>query len=404
MTILERIQAFNQTRNEALLDYKYKAMSENPFRFFRGTCHLFYEDLAKSDFVPDAPLSWICGDLHLENFGSFKSDNRQVYFDLNDFDEAILAPATLEILRMATSIFVAFDTLGIEIQKAEKMVALYLKTYANCLRNGKPDYIEPRTAKGIVCEFLSEANRQKQKAILRKRTRIEKKDLRINLKDSRHLKLKKELRQEIKEHMQTWLKLDEYSPYNYTITDVVFRLAGTGSLALNRYELLLQSSNKVGEKYILLDMKQATPSSLAAFVPTPQPAFLTHAGRVADLQRRMQNRPPALLSSTVFKGLSYIIQEMQPEKDSINFKLLKDRYRDMYQVVDNMGMLTASAQLRSSGRQGSANTDDLIAFGKDESWPEKVTNYARQYAAQVKNDYDEFVTGLESQTGLALTA
>jgi uncharacterized protein (DUF2252 family) len=204
--------------------------------------------------------------------------------------------------------------------------------------------------------------------------------------------------------MQTWLSLDEYSPYNYTITDVVFRLAGTGSLGLNRYELLFQSSNKVGEKYILLDMKQAMPSSLAAFVTTPQPEFLTHAGRVADLQRRMQNRPPALLSSTVFKGQSYIIQEMQPEKDSINFKLLKDRYRDMYQVVDNMGMLTASAQLRSSGRQGSANTDDLIAFGKDESWPEKVTNYARQYAAQVKKDYDEFVTGLESQTGLALTA
>ena len=184
--------------------------------------------------------------------------------------------------------------------------------------------------------------------------------------------------------------------YNYIITDVVFRLAGTGSLGLERYELLLLSSNKVGEKYILLDMKQAAPSALAARIHLPQPEFLTAASRVAELQRRMQNRPPALLSSTVFKGQSYIIQEMQPEKDSINFKLLKDRYRDMYQVVDDMGMLTASSQLRSAGRQGSANADALIALGHDETWQKPIADYARQYARQVKKDYAEFAAGRQS--------
>src|SRR5882762_8558007 len=112
--------------------------TEDIYRFYRGTGHLYFEDLFRAGAVQSSPITWICGDLHLENFGSFKSDNRQVYFDLNDFDEAILAPATLEILRMTTSIFVAFDTLGIEIERAEKMVALYLKTYASYLREGKP--------------------------------------------------------------------------------------------------------------------------------------------------------------------------------------------------------------------------------------------------------------------------
>jgi uncharacterized protein (DUF2252 family) len=393
MTILQRIEEFNKDRRKDLVHFKYEAMAENTFRFFRGTCHIFYEDLARSRPLPDSPAAWISGDLHLENFGSFKSDNREVYFDLNDFDEAILAPALWETIRMSTSIFVAFDSLGIEDERAEKMVALYLKSYARCLQGGKPEYIEPRTARGIVCEFLRDANRQKQKAILRKRTRKEKDTLRINLKDKRHLKLEKSLRTDLKTHMQNWLALDEFSPYNYMITDIVFRLAGTGSLGLERYELLLLSSNKVGEKYILLDMKQAAPSVLATYVNLPQPEFLTVASRVAELQRRMQNRPPALLSSTVFKGQSYIIQEMQPEKDSINFKLLKDRYRHMYQVVDDMGMLTASSQLRSAGRQGSADADALIAFGHEETWQKPIADYARQYARQVKKDYAAFLAG-----------
>jgi uncharacterized protein (DUF2252 family) len=253
----------------------------------------------KSLPVSNSPIAWICGDLHLENFGSFKSDNRQVYFDLNDFDESILAPAIYEVVRMTTSIFVAFDALGIEDERAEKMAALFLKSYAKGLAGGKPDYIEPRTARGIVCEFLEDANRQKQRAILAKRTRLENKKLRISLKHKRHLKLDKPLRRELKAHMQTWLHVDENSPYNYKVTDAVFRLAGTGSLGLERYELLLLSSNKVGEKYMLLDMKQATASSLAPYIEIPQPDFLNPAARVAEIQCRMQNRPPALLSKKI---------------------------------------------------------------------------------------------------------
>jgi hypothetical protein len=53
----------------------------------------------ETDF-PAGPLGWICGDLHLENSGSYRSANDQVYFDLNDFDEAILAQVTREVIRL----------------------------------------------------------------------------------------------------------------------------------------------------------------------------------------------------------------------------------------------------------------------------------------------------------------
>ena len=82
---------------------------------------------------------------------------------------------------------------------------------------------------------------------------------------------------------------------------------------------------------------------------------------------------------------------MQPVKDSINFNLIKDRYRDIYQVIDDMAILTASSQLRSSGRQGSATADELIAFGEQHEWQETVLNYSVDYAKKIKRDYAAFV-------------
>ena len=95
-TISQRIKAFNTPLFPKMVQRKYQLLAEDPFRFYRGTNHLFYEDLKKSGTLPPSPSVWLCGDLHLENFGSYKGDNRLVYFDLSDFDEGILGPALWE--------------------------------------------------------------------------------------------------------------------------------------------------------------------------------------------------------------------------------------------------------------------------------------------------------------------
>lgn len=172
--ITERIIEFNKDRIPEMVQYKYKSMKENLFRFYRGTNHIFYQDLAVEGDFPGSPASWISGDLHLENFGTFKSDNRQVYFDLNDFDEAILAPALWEVVRMTTSIFIAFDTLKIKENKALHMAQLFLKGIGENLASGKSRYIERNTAKGIVCEFLTAVNKRKQRDILNRNTELKK--------------------------------------------------------------------------------------------------------------------------------------------------------------------------------------------------------------------------------------
>ena len=154
-SLTQRIQQFHVDRQEPTLHRKYELMAADVFSFYRATCFLFYEDLALNPIINNGPLSWICGDLHLENFGSYKGDNRLVYFDLNDFDEAMLAPCHLELARIVTSIFIAFESLEIEQKKALKMARLFIKKYAAHLSQGKPNYIERQTAEGIVCEFLT---------------------------------------------------------------------------------------------------------------------------------------------------------------------------------------------------------------------------------------------------------
>jgi len=367
-------------------------MAQNVFVFFRGTCHLFYEDLSVAEALPPSPLTWVCGDLHLENVGSFKGDDRQEYFDLNDFDEAMLAPAIWEVVRMVTSIFVAFEDTRLKKEDVLKAVRLFLNNYTAVLKNGKALIIDSRTAKGVVHEFLSTVKKRKQKDLLSRLAVSRKGKFKALLVDNRHLTLDEDLKKELIAHMVTLEKNHSFSDGNFKVLDCVFRISGTGSLGLKRYLFLLKN-DKAKNKYLFLDMKQAVTPSLKPYVKTGQPEWMSEASRIITIQKRMQNVSPALLSSTIFKGEPYVLKQMQPLADKIKLELLRNQENEIGRVITDMAMLTASAQLRSSGRQGSAMTDDLVSFGENNLWIEEILKYAQQYTARVKKDYEEFVSG-----------
>jgi len=402
-SIAERIKEFNSTRLPAYTALKYQLMAENPFRFYRGTCHLFYEDLHGNNALPVSPLSWICGDLHLENFGSYKGENRLVYFDLNDFDESILAPATWEIARMVTSIFTGFDSLGIKKKDAAQTAQLFLRVFSETLTKGKAKYLETETANGIVRVFLEKICERKQKELVRSHT-VEGKNgnLQFRIDHVRFFPLEKPLRKQLITHFSQLLHRYSLLQGRFQVIDAAFRVAGTGSLGVKRYVFLLRNT-KDPKKHLLIDMKQAPPSALQPWVTAPQPAWTSEAERVAAVQHRMQNVNPALLSVTQFDGDSYVIKEMQPVADKIDFLVIRDRYKDIACVVEDMAFLTASAMLRSAGRQGAALPDELIAFGADTHWQQGVIDYSNAYSAQVKKDYNayfkDYKAGYFNQSG-----
>jgi len=394
-TIAQRVKAFNDDRLPAYTALKYQQMAQNPFRFLRGTCHLFYEDLQRSNALPQYPLSWICGDLHLENFGSYKGDNRLVYFDVNDFDEGALAPAVWELARMVTSICSGLDSLGISKKESRRLSGLFLDKYSETLAKGKSRYIEPRTANGIVRIFLDKVCERRQKELIRQRTEEKKGKLALRIDNIRFFPLEKSLRKELATHLVGWMSDDSLLRKQQEVVDVAFRIAGTGSLGVQRYVFLVRQM-KNPDKYLLIDMKKAMPSCLQGRVNNTQPSWSSEAERVVAVQQRMQNVCPALLGTTRFRDEYYVVKEMQPTADKINFTLLRDSPRDIECVVIDMALLTASAQLRSAGRQGAALPDELIAFGADHHWQNGVLAYGAAYAEQVKKDYKDYFAAYKS--------
>jgi uncharacterized protein (DUF2252 family) len=385
--IRDRINEFNKGVPLFLLKVKYKRMSENAFRFFRGTCHLFYEDLSSRNPFPPSPTSWITGDLHLENFGTYKGDNGLVYFDVNDFNEAVLAPLTWEIARMTTSIFVAFDDIQIGHRETEELVSLFLKTYSSVLAVGKPRYIEAKIAKGIVKDFLERVSERSLAELLDGRVCKKGKELRFCIDGERHLKLEPGLRDKLREFIDDWIRSNHPK---YRCMDIAFRIAGTGSVGVKRYVFLLKHLEKE-KNYLMLDMKHATHSSLERFTPAKQPRWMNEGDRMVSVQQYMQNVNPALLSFVSFDREPFLIKKLQPSEDRVDFKGLKKRDKDMSQVIKEMAALAASAHLRSAARKGAATPDELMTFGSSGSWHNDIINFSREYSRQVKAYHYEFI-------------
>jgi uncharacterized protein (DUF2252 family) len=86
--IVEQIRHFNGRREPERLALKYAAMRRGAFVFFARKLPPVLRPAAAGPVIDRGPPAWCCGDLHLENFGTYKGHNRLAYFDINDFDEA----------------------------------------------------------------------------------------------------------------------------------------------------------------------------------------------------------------------------------------------------------------------------------------------------------------------------
>ena len=114
-------------RVAGLIPLKYQRMAESPFKFFRGAAIIQARDLVK------APVSGIivqaCGDCHLSNFGGFASPERQLVFDINDFDETFPAPWEWDVKRLGASLVLAARDLRFSKKVAEEAVRAAAASY-----------------------------------------------------------------------------------------------------------------------------------------------------------------------------------------------------------------------------------------------------------------------------------
>jgi len=355
----------------------------------RGTAHLFYEDIPKDSTLLKSPKAWICGDLHLENLGSFKGDNGLAYFDLNDFDEAALAPCLLDITRFACSIYVGAETMELDAKSAAGQVDILLNQYVAALHKGYIRNLEQETATGVVKQFLQKVQTRNRKLFLAGRIIIKKNKIQLVTDNVRYFKLAPERKQEITETFQK-TALYKSDPAFFAVRDVAFRVAGTGSLGMERFVILVEGKKGVN-RYYLIDIKEAQAPSLLLRHHFHQPSWENDASRIIEIQQRVEAAAPALLSTLSMNDKHFVVKELQPMEDKLDLTHLQGRMKRCAQFMGTVGTITAWGLLRSSGRQGSAIADELIAFAADsKEWKAYVADYAAKYAGKVDRDYAIF--------------
>jgi len=403
--LIRRLTALDKDRVPALLARKYQRMEEDAFAFFRGSDHLFHADFPRG--LKHFPTVWLNGDLHLENFGTYRGENRLTYFDIGDFDDSALGPASRDLLRFISGLHLAMPLLGLSPGRAKKLSKIYLAAYRDALCSGKALWLERNLATGLIGDLMHRLDKRLdagptgsswlrsritgEKALERKdddRKRGGKKKIeaeenarRLRLDTGKALPASPKNRQEIEKALdQVARQQREMGHGNWRILDIAWRIAGLGTLGLPRFSILVEvTPHHAGERILstegdllLLDLK-LQPGSVAAPFLKKQPRFASEAARVVAIERRLQAMNPAFLTAIRIGGHSYTLRELQPEADKLDLKQIHAEAghldaADLEQAIDMMGRLTAWAQLRSAGRQGSATADTLIDFGSQGGW------------------------------------
>ena len=99
------LEAQNATREPDLVPVRHGRMMVSPFTFYRGAAKIMAADL--KDTPRAGLIAQLCGDAHLSNFGVFASPERNLLFDLNDFDETLPGPFEYDVKRMSASFTIA---------------------------------------------------------------------------------------------------------------------------------------------------------------------------------------------------------------------------------------------------------------------------------------------------------
>src|ERR1700678_886024 len=130
--VIKVLQLSDRGRVPELLPIRYGRMRQSPFAFFRGSAAVMAWDLSKT------PATGIrvqaCGDCHAANFGACASPERQLLFDINDFDETLQAPWEWDVKRLATSVVLASRELGMGRGRCEDAVLNLAQSYRKHMR------------------------------------------------------------------------------------------------------------------------------------------------------------------------------------------------------------------------------------------------------------------------------
>ncbi len=353
-----------------LFTRKMQRMSASPLAFLRGAAPLFFDILQSHPELGEGPAGegWIVGDMHLENFGAYRPDplgggevdsmkggsgppskkkDRTARFNLNDFDDAIIGPWRLDVLRLTTSLLLGGRELGANGLVALSLCDLLLDGWARSAFEGAPCPEPPPP----VLSLIEQVRARSKNELLNARTEIVSGKRRF-VRGPRYADLPKEVVQAVPAAFEAYaasLPAEERPQKgSLEIVDQALRIAGTGSLGGLRIGVLVKGKHGVDGNWIF-DMKEQGDPSASTILGAPA---MTPAERVVTAFRTCVDRPPRmigvakLVKAGQFTDLSMFVRKLSPQEDKLNLRRL--RGADLPALATYLGHVLGAAHARAA--------------------------------------------------------
>jgi len=405
-TATEILVSQNADRLRELVPLRFARMLADPFAFYRGSAAVMAADLAAN---PSTGIEIMCcGDAHVSNFGMYAAPDRSIVFDLNDFDEAAVAPAEWDLKRLITSAIVGGRHAGYPSNAIRRYVEEALVGYQTSLQAMLENMdvmdryylrVEPERYVGKVSKGLLGVI---QKTTARARTRtsaqVFKQIMKIGPDGTPRLREQPPVLQHVDEEIEAPLveAVQEYLAAvpadvalllsHFRPTDLALRVVGVGSVGTRCYLVILVGPNGTP---LILQIKEANRSVLEEYGGWRQPAPMTAAieakgqgVRVTDGQQILQAMSDVFLGTTRKDGRDYYIRQ----------------FHDMKGTVETEGMsastfgeyVSACAVLLARAHSQSANASILRGYvGTSNTAHDAIAEWSYAYADKSLDDFHQ---------------
>lgn len=397
---VDAILKFNAGFDASSLARKLEKMSSSCFVYFRGTYHLFASDMLEGPFRkwPAAKAAGtIVGDLHTENFGTFRAANGQIVYDINDFDETAEGPYEFDLRRMTTALVLAALDSGHTFSGGVLLAETYLRAYLEALGRMGP-IKERREFEKLhdhpdVHQALSLAA-EKSRVEMMKTIAVERADGKFALKPAPdHFQpvgktVRKWALAALPEYIANCLLQANSRARKFEFQDVVFRYAGCGSLGRRRYALLLNKGKgpAAWESLRLAEWKDALDSALTARRPRQSK---NRAKEVVERTIAFQLFPKRLLGYTRMDGRPMQAREIGANDARFPHREFTDPAR-FHNAAKIFGKITARDHLLSSLKRRGPRALSKEILGSEDRFVYRLLAFAAAYTVQTMDDYAEF--------------
>ncbi|MBH1957280.1 MAG: DUF2252 domain-containing protein [Burkholderiales bacterium] len=392
---------------------KMDKMALSPFMFFRGTAHLYHKDMrsVSSAFLTSGTsLVWLDGDMHLQNFGAVLNSAGNAVFDTNDFDEGAWGPFNLDVYRLATSIQLAAKEMGVSSADRDSLVRTFAESYSKKMTDFKGSDEElnyglsSSNTSGVVQDTVNKVAGNTRSSFLGKYTTSA--SPRRFQTTAELITVSSSTSNAIATAMSSYIgsipasKLPASASY-FNIKDIRLKLgSGTGSLGRYRYWILVEGASSSNSDDVILEMKESVASAVNLSSQNTMPAsvYNSHFGyRVVRSLKAQTSYADPLAGYTSMSGKAFFIREKSAFAQDFDYTLLTS-YGKWSTAVSYFGKALAKNHALSDkdydpnliGSSVDKAVSDAVT-GYTSAFKDEVMNFARDYAAQVELDWQEFV-------------